>query len=187
MKLPGDTQNRYQAIIGSQVAGPYTLEGLESLVYLGKISPDTLISIEGRYEFTSIRSSAFAQRLFPRLEEPNAHDAGRTDRQRFEMAEAKFEKVADQAPPTGKIDVLDILDDIRQQEIASGLDYNFNTRFKISKRSIDFWIMIILGNVVIIGGGIAMQNTGSIVFGFAGSGLYTFGLLWSMYGVMDRY
>ena len=27
----------------------------------------------------------------------------------------------------------------------------------------------------------------SMVFGIAGSGLYTFGLLWSMYGVMDRY
>jgi hypothetical protein len=32
-----------------------------------------------------------------------------------------------------------------------------------------------------------MQNTTSIVFGFGGAGLYTFGLLWSMYGVMDRY
>jgi hypothetical protein len=187
MKLPGDTQTRYQAIIGSQVAGPYTLEGLESLVYLGKVTPDTLISVEGRFEFTSIRASAFSRRLFPLLEESNPAGAGGGSRERFQMTEAKFEKVADRAPPSRRIDVMDILDDLRQQEIASGRDLGFGERFKVSRRSIDFWIMLVAGNTVIVGGGILMQNTGSIVFGFAGAGLYTFGLLWSMYGVMDRY
>ena len=60
-------------------------------------------------------------------------------------------------------------------------------RFRISKRSMDFWFMVIVGNAVILGGAIAMQNTMSMVFGIGFSGLYTFGLLWSMYGVMDRY
>ncbi len=187
MKLPGETQNRYQAIIGSQIAGPYTLEGLESLVYLGKITPDTLISIEGRYEFTSIRTSAFSRRLFPRLDESDPNHDGQASGSHHQMGEAKFERVADSAPPQRKVDVMEILHEIRQQEIASGRDLGFDARFKISKRSVDFWIMLILGNAVIVGGGILMQNTGSMVFGFAGAGLYTFGLLWSMYGVMDRY
>jgi hypothetical protein len=178
MRLPESKETRYQAIIGSQVAGPFTLEGLESLAYLGKISPDTLISVEDRFEFTAIKSSAFARRLFPRAEgSASPH----------QLTEAKFERVADQSAPQAKIDVYDILGEIRQSEIASGRDFVREDRFKISKRSRDFWIMVIAGNVVLIGGGIAMQNTTSIVFGFAGSGMYTFGLLWSMYGVMDRY
>lgn len=34
---------------------------------------------------------------------------------------------------------------------------------------------------------IAMKSLTSLVFAFAGMGLFTFGLLWSMYGVMDNY
>jgi len=47
--------------------------------------------------------------------------------------------------------------------------------------------MIIVGNGAILAGSIAMQKTMSLVFGIGFSGLYTFGLLWTMYGVMDRY
>ncbi len=179
MKLSGPNETRYQAIIGHQVAGPFTIEGLESLAYLGKISPETLISLEGKFEFTAIKSSAFAKRLFPRDGDSSSP---------HQLTEAKFERVADALPPQEKVDVHNILNELRQAEIDSGRDLMVrDDRFKISKRSRDFWIMVIGGNIVLIGSGIAMQNTASIVFGFAASGLYTFGLLWSMYGVMDRY
>lgn len=179
MKLNAETEVRYQAIVGTQVAGPFTMEALQSLAYLGKITPETLVTLEGRYEFTTIKSSAYlAHMLFPRLNQSASP---------HQLTEAKFERVSDSSPPQAKVDVMEILGDIRQAEIASGRDHIRGGRFRISKRSRDFWIMLIAGNTLLVGGGIAMQNTSSIVFGFAGSGLYTFGLLWSMYGVMDRY
>jgi hypothetical protein len=47
--------------------------------------------------------------------------------------------------------------------------------------------MLVLGNALLLGGGIAMQSLTSLVFAIGGMGLFTFGLLWSLYGVMDRY
>jgi hypothetical protein len=194
MKISEDTTLRFVTLIDEQVAGPYTLEGLHSLVYLGRITPDTLISREDEDAFLPIRATVLRSELFPLLNTSAPPqqwappgETARVDRKHYELGEAKFQKVNDTRPRRARIEVKEILDEVRQAEIAAGLDLPGRHRFRISRRSIDFWIMLIAGNVVIIGGGIAMQNTASIVFGFAGSGLYTFGLLWSMYGVMDRY
>ena len=40
MNLPGDESVRYYTYDEESVGGPYTIEGLESLVYLKKITPD---------------------------------------------------------------------------------------------------------------------------------------------------
>ena len=194
MKISEDTTLRFVTLIDEQVAGPYTLEGLHSLVYLGRITPDTLISREDEDAFLPIRATVLRSELFPLLNSSAPPqqwappgETARVDRKHYELGEAKFQKVNDTRPRRARIEVKEILDEVRQAEIAAGLDLPRRHRFRISRRSIDFWIMIIAGNTVLIGGGILMQNTASIVFGFAGSGLYTFGLLWSMYGVMDRY
>lgn len=194
MKLTEDTTIRFVVIIDEQVAGPYTLEGLHSLVYLGRITAGTLISREDEDAFLPISATVLSPELFPLLQSsapagqwtPPGQTA-RVDRKHYSFGEAKFKKVNDTRARRSRIEVKEILDEVRQAEIEAGFDLPTRHRFKISRRSIDFWIMLIAGNVVLIGGGILMQNTSSIVFGFAGSGLYTFGLLWSMYGVMDRY
>jgi len=195
MKISEDTTLRFVTLIDEQVAGPYTLEGLHSLVYLGRITPDTLISREDEDAFLPISATVLSPVLFPLLKKGSAPpeqwtppgQTARVDRKHYAMGQAKFKKVNDTRAKRSRIEVKEILDEVRQAEIAAGRDLPARHRFRISRRNIDFWIMIIAGNTVLIGGGILMQNTTSIVFGFAGSGLYTFGLLWSMYGVMDRY
>ena len=103
------------------------------------------------------------------------------------LAKGTFEKLNDDSKSTQRVEVREMLDEIRQLEIESGHDLPRPKRFQISRRSIDFWIMMIGGNVAILGAGIIMQSTTSIVFAIGGSGLYSFGLLWSMFGVMDNY
>ncbi len=199
MKLSDDDDVRYLTKIDDRLGGPYTIEGLQSLVYLQKINPDTLIAREGIEAFIPIRASKLAPVLFPGLlikqdstpenwsPPGQENDPAQINRKRYRTGTAEFENVNAKAGHLPKVDVYDILDDIRQTEIESGLDLPRASRFRISKRSIDFWFMVIVGNVIILGAGIAMQNTMSIVFGIGCSALYTFGLLWSMYGVMDRY
>lgn len=199
MKLSDADEVRYLTKVAESVTGPYTIEGLQSLVYLKKINPDTLIAREGIEAFIPIRASKLAPILFPGLlikqdstpenwsPPGQENDPAQINRKRYRTGTAEFENVNAKAGNLPKIDVYNLLDEIRQTEIESGLDLPRASRFRISKRSMDFWFMVIVGNTVILGAGIAMQNTTSIVFGIAGSGLYTFGLLWSMYGVMDRY
>ena len=199
MNLPGDDTVRYYTFVEESVGGPYTIEGLESLVYLKKVTPDTFIAREGAEEYTLLRDSELQPILFPGLltdrgSSPQEwtppgeeNDPAQINRKRYRTTTAKFENVNAQAANLPKIDVHDILQEIRVAEKESGFDLPREGRFRISKRGLDFWFMVIAGNAVILGACIAMQNTMSMVFGIAGSGLYTFGLLWSMYGVMDRY
>jgi hypothetical protein len=199
MKLSGDDDVRYYAYVEDTAGGPYTIEGLESLVYLKKITPDTFIAREGAEAYTLLRDSELQPILFPGLlsqEDSNPdvwtppgqeNDPAQINRKRFRTTTAKFENVNARAGNLPRIDVHDILHEIRVAEKESGLDLPRSSRFRLSKRGLDFWIMAIAGNAVIIGVCIAMQNTMSMVFGIGCSAMYTFGLLWSMYGVMDRY
>jgi hypothetical protein len=193
MKLTSDTTVRYWALIGEEVLGPYTLEALESLVYLGKVTPDSLICLEGQETFVSIRESELVTRLYPRL--PNGAmpkawgrpgESDRHDLQEFKFGEVKFEKLNDSAKG-GKIEVTALLHEVRQAERDAGQDFLEGGKTGVSKRSVDFWIMLLLGNAVLYVGAFFLANTTSWVFAIAGSGLYTFGLIWSMFGVMNRY
>jgi hypothetical protein len=197
MKLSADTSVRYHTKIEDRLGGPYTVEGLESLVYLKKITPDTLIAREGTGEFTPIRKSDLGAVLFkhlsssaaPRDWAPPSQESNPefAHRKRYRLGEAKFESVNEQNARQPKVDVFELLGEVRQAEKDAGRDRLQEGRFKISNRTKDFWIMIAVGNLLILGPSIYMQNTASIVFGIAGSGLFTFGLLWSMFGVMNKY
>lgn len=193
MKLSSDTTIRFFVWLDEDAAGPYTLEGLESLVYLGKITPDTLVCPEGQEQWDPVRSMDFVRQLFPKLPEkttPRAWgrpgQADRHDLKEFSFGEVQFEKV-NTNDTQGRVDVHDLLQDIRQAERDSGQDLVEGDRFRVSKRSRDFWIMLIAGNVILYGTAIYMENTISIVFAIAGSGLFTWGLIWSMFGVMGKY
>jgi hypothetical protein len=197
MKLREDPSVRYHTKIEDRLGGPYTIEGLESLVYLKKINPDTLIAREGTDTFMPIRQSEVCPALFKHLRSKTTpqdwappsqeNNPDFINRKRYRLGEAKFETVNRKATPGEKIDVFDLLGEVRRAEVDSGRDRLRQDRFKISRRTKDFWIMLIAGNAVIMSGGIYMQNTASIVFAIAGCGLFTFGLLWSLFGVMGRY
>ncbi|HEX2900539.1 MAG TPA: hypothetical protein VHS96_12530 [Bacteroidia bacterium] len=196
MKLTADTSIRYVIKIEDRLGGPYSVEGLESLVYLKKINPETLIAREGTDTFVPIRQSEVCGALFkhltrtatPREWAPPSQENNPefVNRKRYRLGEAKFETVNEVAARR-KIDVYDMLGEVRQAEKDAGRDRPRSSRFKVSNRTKDFWIMVIAGNAAILGGGIYMQNTASIVFAIAGCGLFTFGLLWSMFGVMGKY
>lgn len=197
-KLPGEDQTNYLIQDGEQTRGPFTIEGLESLVYLGQLTPETLIRREDEPALVPVRSTVLRSRLFPKLIEHTAPDswekpdssAARSQspsRNPLGFGAAKFERVNSAPGLGGRIEVADLLDDVRQMEREAGLDLVKPDRFKISRRTRDFWIMLGTGNAVLLGGGIAMQSLISLVFAIGGMGLFTFGLLWSMFGVMDNY
>ena len=193
MRLSSDPNTRYFAWLNEDAAGPYTLEGLESLVYLGKITPDTLVCPEGQNQWEAIRDMPLVRQLFPKLPErttPRAWgrpgQADRHDLKEFSFGEVQFEKV-NTNDSRGRVEVHDLLREIRQAERDSGQDLVQEGRFKISRRSWDFWLMLIVGNVVLFGTAIWMGNPVSMVFAIAGSGLFTWGLIWSMFGVMGKY
>lgn len=196
-KLPGEDKTNYLIQDGEQTRGPFTIEGLESLVYLGQVTPETLIRREDEPALVPVRSTVLRTRLFPKLIESTTPDrwekpdpaarAQSPSRNPLGFGAVKFERV-NSAPGLGEgIEVADLLDDVRQMERDAGLDFVKPDRFKISRRTRDFWIMLGTGNAVLLGGGIAMQSLTSLVFAIGGMGLFTFGLLWSMFGVMDKY
>ncbi len=200
MKLTDDTSVRYHTKIDGRLGGPYTVEGLDSLVYLQRITPETLIGREGSDAFSPVKDTELCRVLFPKLQAAKAskaphdwappgkeNDPNFTNRKRYRFSESKFDNVNAKGAKRPKIEVHELLDEIRQTEIASGRDHVRSERFRISRRSRDFWVMIVLGNTVFMGTAICFGNTMSLVFGIAGCGLFTFGLLWSMYGVMGRY
>lgn len=203
-KLPDEDRTGYLILDGETTRGPFTIEGLESLVYLGQITPESLIRREDEPALVPVRSTALRTRLFPKLVEPTAPanwakpgqpaaaaaasaQSPTPSRNPLGFGAAKFERV-NSAPGAGqRVEVADLLEEVRQMERDAGLDFVKPDRFKISRRTRDFWIMLIAGNALLLGGGIAMQTLTSLVFAIGGMGLFTFGLLWSMFGVMDRY
>ncbi|WP_415911150.1 hypothetical protein [Oleiharenicola sp. Vm1] len=52
--------------------------------------------------------------------------------------------------------------------------------FQVARRGRGFWILLVVGNALLLGGGIALQSLTSLVFALGGMGLFTFGLLWSL-------
>jgi hypothetical protein len=194
MKLSENTDIRYLTKQGDTIAGPYSREGHESLVYLGKITPDTLLGREGTDEFIPIRQSDLVRVLFPRLQEKVAPKAwgrpGQSDRhdvKEFKFGETKFTKVNTAPGAPGRIEVRQLLHEVRQAERDAGRDFVGLERFRISKRTRDFWVVLVAGNALFYGAAFFLQNTASWVFAIAGSGLFTWGLIWSMFGVMNRY
>lgn len=198
-KLRTEEQTGYFIQIDEQTRGPLTLEGLESFVALGKVVPETLVRREDEAEFRPLKSTALLTQLFPKHIErtspatwgkpgtPNSSTPSAPSRNPLGFGTAKFERV-NTAPDVGqKVDVTTMLNEVRQMERDAGLDELKPERFRVSRRTRDFWIMLIAGNALLLGGGIAMQSLTSLVFAIGGMGLFTFGLLWSMYGVMDRY
>ena len=98
------------------------------------------------------------------------------------------------APPSGGVnraadpnDVYAVLQQNRAEEKKFGLN-EVQIRELKSKRKRDFWLMLVGGNLLIIGLVIITGfNVVSVVFGLAGIVMLSLGLTWVMWQVMDKY
>jgi hypothetical protein len=116
---------------------------------------------------------------------------------KFAFKPNEFERVNDPRPeagaetaaPPAANDVFALRQEIREREIAAGMD-NLKPadRPRSNKRRRDFWLMLVGGNLAIAGtGAIVGFNVMTAVYVFAGVILYTLGLTWVMWVVVDRY
>lgn len=84
-------------------------------------------------------------------------------------------------------DVHAMLRENRAVEEQAGFDEVIVRPVK-SRRKRDFWLMLIVGNLVIIGATLLSGlNPVTLLFGFAGLIMLSLGLTWIMWFVMDDY
>lgn len=84
-------------------------------------------------------------------------------------------------------DVYNALQKNRVIEQAHGLDQVEIRKVK-SRRTRDFWLFLIGGNLAIIGlVALLGLNVVTVIFGLAGLVIFSLGLSWVMWQVMDRY
>jgi hypothetical protein len=84
-------------------------------------------------------------------------------------------------------DVYEVLQQNRATERKFGGD-EIEIREVRSRRRREFWILLVGGNVVIIGGVLLSGiNVITVVFGLAGLIIFSLGLSWVMWQVMDNY
>ncbi|MFZ5494258.1 MAG: hypothetical protein ACOZE5_02835 [Verrucomicrobiota bacterium] len=84
-------------------------------------------------------------------------------------------------------DVYAALQRNRAQEQTHDLD-RVEVREVKSRRKRDFWLLLVGGNLVIAGlVGLLGPNVVTVLFGFGGVIVFSLGLTWIMWQVMDRY
>ena len=185
-----------------------------SLVYIGRLTNMAEFAAENTTEFKPAREWDFYPTLFPR-EGPGQGDSRtepveekpvvtkktpedwpapdpttkkeNTSRKFYRLTEAKFHRINPAAGAMPHHDVHGILKRNRQAEIDAGLDHGHRNRFRISKRTRDFWFLFISVNALFLFGAIQFRNFISSVYALSGIVLFTISLVWIMYGVMDRY
>jgi hypothetical protein len=85
-------------------------------------------------------------------------------------------------------DVYRVLAQNRRAEQQHDLDAIKIRKRARSRRLRDFWVVLVGGNLAILGGVVVMgPNVVSVMFGFGGVIIFSIGLAWIMWQVMDRY
>lgn len=116
----------------------------------------------------------------------------------FVSVNAPLKLPASASPPAGPVrtnpaepvgsSVTAILCDQRRREAALGLDELAPSPPRSNRRTQDYWIMLAGGNAL-IGAAMALGqfNAVSLVYGGSAAVLYSLGLTWIVWVVMDRY
>jgi hypothetical protein len=115
-------------------------------------------------------------------------DPGPGDPPKFTPKEATFERVnlPVREDPTAPTDVYEILK--RNKTAADILAEPFEVRTRRSRRTRDYWIVMVLGNAAIFGAILLLpKNVLTLSFGCSGAVLYSVGISWVMWFVMDDY
>lgn len=104
--------------------------------------------------------------------------------QKLTLKRAEFESVnKPDSPPS--LDPMEILRVNREREIALGRDNLVFSAPKRSRRTHEFFKLLIGGNLAAL---LAWWlNPGAIIFCLAGAIIFTSGLIWVMYFVMEDY
>lgn len=109
--------------------------------------------------------------------------------ERVNAPRAEGEADAAAAPTPAANDVFAIRQELRAREIAAGMDtLKPADRPPSTKRRRDFWLLLLGGNLAIVGtAAVVGLNVMTVVYAFAGVILYTIGLTWTVWFVMGRY
>jgi hypothetical protein len=111
-----------------------------------------------------------------------------TPRAPLKLGTAKFEAVntpsSDTPPPT---DVHEVLRENLRREQAAGM-YDIPPPRRRSRRRLDYWLVLIAGNLAITAFiYLTRANAITVVFGVSGIVLFSAGLTWIMWVLMDDY
>lgn len=119
-------------------------------------------------------------------------DADDPPRTHYAFKPKEFERVNDPThigqPAPAANDVYAIRRELREREIAAGMDELKPVPPKKSRRRRDYWLSLALINLALIAA-VVLSGPNLIVaiYGFAGMVVLTLGLTWTMWFVMDDY
>lgn len=111
-------------------------------------------------------------------------------RELCQQAQAPGPTLARDPLPTEQNDVHGILRENLARENAAGLNNVPVAKRKLSKRTRDYWFLIVFGNIVMTLIAVNAYRAGNavvFVYMMAGLGLYNAAVTWVMWAVMDRY
>jgi hypothetical protein len=107
-------------------------------------------------------------------------------RQLYREANARSRPTA--APAKADNEVHAILRDNLARANAQGLNEVIPQRRRPSRRKRDYWLMLAGGNLLVVGAVLALHaNAVTLIFGLSAVVLFTLGLTWVMWAVMDDY
>ena len=104
----------------------------------------------------------------------------------------EFERVNREEPgstPPPANDVFSLQRELREREIAAGMDeLKPVDRPRSKRRRRDFWLLLLGGNGLFAGSvAVIGPNPVTLIYAFSGAILFTVGLTWVMWFVMDDY
>jgi len=110
---------------------------------------------------------------------------------KYELKEKSFERVNQPVRETGPSaahDIHAILQENLGAQRQAGLDELEHRPRRTSRRTIDYWLLLAVGNLVLLGMvASAHFNPLAIVFGAGASFILSLTLTWVMWFVMDKY
>jgi len=187
--------------IDNEVRGPLTPDQLRELAEASTITPETEAATDAAGPWMRFCEIPDCIELFPErpqykfkaalFEQVNRPDAPPVDHQDLiAAANRPPPSIPGRSPPPAAAanQVLEILKFNRECEKRAGLDQLSAQPPRSNRRLLDYWILFALGNgffgtALWLGWG----NASVMVYSISGVALFTGGLTWVMYGVMDRY
>ena len=113
-------------------------------------------------------------------------NAASDTRQIYREANARSPSAAAPAPAENEVQAI-LRDNVARAQ-AAGLDEVIPQRRRPSRRKRDYWLMLGVGNLLVVGAVLGLhQNAVTLVFGLSAVVLFTLGLTWVMWAVMDDY
>lgn len=132
-----------------------------------------------------------------RIHTPRVPDEANPPRKVYALKPKEFERVnaprpeagEPSAPPPLANDIFTMQRDLREREIASGMDVlKPADRPRTKRRRRDYWLLMLVGNIAIVGtAALVGWNIMTVVYALAGVILYAIGLTWVMWFVMGDY